>query len=487
MENSKNNFRKFLRDMSIVFSTDIFLKLKAFIIIPIITRMMGVTNFGLWTQINAFVTLLITILMIGIPAALIRFLPGKDKEEFDNDLVMMFTILLSSLILGCLVIYIFKDIILKIVFDNNIGVISIYLAMLLIVSRSLKTFIQIYYRSILAVKYYSLSIIIESFVGLSLLATFINIELSINSIIYSFIATDILIVIIGVVKILKSVEIRRPNFERKSIYLRFSILTLPIAISNWINNSIDRFFIGYFLGTFQMGLYSAAYSISSMVISIIASPLWIVFPTMINNLWNAGEEDKAKRLIERAIIYQLVVLVPIGFAFAFFGKPLFVLYLSNSFEESFILVGFIVVSYIFYMTSAFFETSINLIRKPEFVLVNYMGCSVFNIILNLILIRWIGTIGAAITTLLTMMSLCVLNYIRANREMNIKIKNFDVIKIFSIAGIVFPVFTIFFVGNLRSMVLMSLISITVYILLILKFKVISYNEVRFLKKSIMNK
>ena len=53
-----NPYKKFAKDVGLMSITQIILGLQAFLLLPILTKFLGATNFGIWSQIKITVSLL---------------------------------------------------------------------------------------------------------------------------------------------------------------------------------------------------------------------------------------------------------------------------------------------------------------------------------------------------------------------------------------------------------------------------------------------
>ncbi|MFA7714941.1 MAG: oligosaccharide flippase family protein, partial [Candidatus Paceibacterota bacterium] len=74
--------RKFTKDIGIVSLANLAIALKTLIFLPIITKVLGAGNYGIWIQIIAAISLATPLVTMGLPYTLVRFLAAeKDKKE----------------------------------------------------------------------------------------------------------------------------------------------------------------------------------------------------------------------------------------------------------------------------------------------------------------------------------------------------------------------------------------------------------------------
>ena len=95
----ENSYQRFAKDVLIVGIAHGLEALSGIILIPLITKTLGAQDYGIWAQVQVAVNLVLVFAGLGLPAAIIRFLPAKtDKreiqEEFYSALGVLFLIAL---------------------------------------------------------------------------------------------------------------------------------------------------------------------------------------------------------------------------------------------------------------------------------------------------------------------------------------------------------------------------------------------------------
>ena len=76
------SYSKFAKHVFLVGSVNLLGVLQSIVFLPIITKILGVQDYGVWTQLKITLSLLVPFTFLGLNDALIRFLPGaKDREE----------------------------------------------------------------------------------------------------------------------------------------------------------------------------------------------------------------------------------------------------------------------------------------------------------------------------------------------------------------------------------------------------------------------
>ena len=96
---------KFWRNAKTIGISEIILKSKAIIMMPLVTKYFGTIDYGIWSQVTIIIALFSPLVFLGSENALCLFLPGKPIKEqqkiFSGWIIFGF---ITSLIIGLLVI-----------------------------------------------------------------------------------------------------------------------------------------------------------------------------------------------------------------------------------------------------------------------------------------------------------------------------------------------------------------------------------------------
>ena len=73
--------------------------------------------------------------------------------------------------------------------------------------------------------------------------------------------------------------------------------------------------------------------------------------------------------------------------------------LSNNYSKGFDIIFWVAISYLFITVSYIFETIFYVEHKTKVILLSNILCAIINIVLNLLLVRYIGLYGAVIAVI----------------------------------------------------------------------------------------
>ena len=101
--------RKFTKDIGIVSLANLAIALKTLIFLPIITKVLGAGNYGIWIQIIAAISLATPLVTMGLPYTLVRFLAAeKDKKEIQDGIYSVAAIVLTSALIVSAILLFFS-------------------------------------------------------------------------------------------------------------------------------------------------------------------------------------------------------------------------------------------------------------------------------------------------------------------------------------------------------------------------------------------
>jgi len=195
--------------------------------------------------------------------------------------------------------------------------------------------------------------------------------------------------------------------------LFFGVPLIPHALSGWITTYVDRFFIANMVGMADVGIYSVAYQIGS-IIGILASSFNQAWTPFLFKKLSQGNQDSKTTIVKLTYCY-FVVIIFLTALLSLTAPFIISFFLGDEFEQAtryvpWIAAGYsatgmyyMVVNYIFYA------------KKTYYLAVITLSAALINILLNFIFISRNGTIGAAQATTITSLIIFVSTWFLSNR------------------------------------------------------------------------
>jgi O-antigen/teichoic acid export membrane protein len=394
-------FRTFAKSVAVSASVQILLKMKGLILMPILTKTLGVVNYGVWAQVSVICSLVSPLAMMGLPNGLFRYLPGRDGSSVQREYYSVTFIVFLSTLSWCLLIWLLAEKISVSFLDNANNAVFVRLAGVSVVLSALQYVFMSYFRLFAKAKTYSALTLLEAFAAPVLIGLAVYSGYGLLGAVVTGISCSLCMVLVTAAIVLKSQGIARPDFVGMRKYFTYGLPLIPTGWFLWVTNSSDRLFISHYCGVKDLGVYSLVYSLGQFLVGFIFDAIFLFFSPMVVRLWNEGKTDKAREMIEYTIKYGLMLAIPAVFGFCALGKPLLLLLATEDFAQGVVVIPFVGLGYVFFMLSAFYEVVIGLIEKTKIVPIVFGSCAALNLLLNVLLIPRLGMVGAALATALS--------------------------------------------------------------------------------------
>jgi len=183
----------------------------------------------------------------------------------------------------------------------------------------------------------------------------------------------------------------------------------------------DRIFIDVMLGAEEVGLYSAGYDLTQYTIAVVASIVHLAaFPIILKAYENEGEE-KTKRLLSISIRLLLLVMVPVTLGFIAVKEEISGIFLGNAFSStSMMLIPLLSFSVLLStIKSYYFDYAFQITKTTWLQTLPPMLAAVCNCVLNYLMIRGMGLIGAAYATLISYAIYLTLTVVLSKKVFNL--------------------------------------------------------------------
>jgi O-antigen/teichoic acid export membrane protein len=206
----------------------------------------------------------------------------------------------------------------------------------------------------------------------------------------------------------------------KSMMKRAFLYSLPLVphyVSHWVLSSADRFLLERMMSLSDVGVYNVGYQLG-MGMSLIASAGNNAVVPLFGNLDTTDGQDIKK--VAKVFTYYMGVVLFLGLCIALFGEELIVIATPPEYHDAGNVVPWVVLGYVL---MALYYSPTNLLTITEgrshVVGVATATGAVMNIVLNIFFIPIIGIYGAAMTTTATYLVMFVGVYFIASRRYSV--------------------------------------------------------------------
>lgn len=238
------------------------------------------------------------------------------------------------------------------------------------------------------------------------------------------------------------------------------ILFIPV-IAMKIYKVMDKTMIGVLSNVTEVGYYANADGIINIPMGIIIALGTVMLPRLSNMISN-GDKENANKLLLKTVKFAIFMAVPIMFGILGIGKDFSIVFLGKEFAKTGTILQLLSVTILF-MTIANVLRTQYLIpnnQDKQYIIAIVAG-AVVNLILNSILIKPYGSIGACAGTILAEFTVMVLHVWFTNKQIPIVKKIFEEKWIFFKGIIMFIV--VYLIGRINFNVSIGTTDIGIYI------------------------
>lgn len=406
--------KEFIKNTLILFVGKFATQFTSFLLIPLFTHYLISDDYGWVDLLQTYITLFVPILTLRMDSALFRFLVDKRNDEkgkanIISNVIFITAVGLSITILISICLYIFIDI--------RYFVLTIINLIVMMISN---VFLQIL-RGLGKNKEYSIASCIAG-----ILTLIVNILLIVvckygaGSILVSATMANLAVIIyISIIaKIFKYLSIKQIDKKILKQLLNYSVPMIPNSLSWWIVNVSDRTIITLFLGAAFNGIYSISCKFSNLLNSVysIFNMSWQETASLHINDSDRDEfySDMIMKLFSLFACLSLLInaMLPIFFN----------LLIGNEYISSYNYIPILLYANTWnIMISLIGGIYIALKRTKEIANTTIMS-AIINIIVNFVLIKFIGLYAAAISTLIAYVSMSFYRYFDLKKYVKLSLK-----------------------------------------------------------------
>lgn len=404
MPNSTRTYQKFTKDTIIVGITQLSLSLRGLILLPVITKLLGAANYGIWVQVGISLSLVAGFCGVG-SFAFMRFFAGEtNKEKIRNGFFSLLIFIFSLSCLVALIIFFFATPLAESLFGGREATNIVRLSALILPFFAVNSLFLFFFRTFRKMKLYGLLLLVQSYAEMGIAILLILTGRGIFGVVLAMLITYLASELGMLFLIIREVGFGFPpisSFVKMKDYLRFDIPYIPSNLCLWIANTSDRYVIAIFLGIAATGIYSAGYTLGALTM-LYLGPLNIVLVPALAHLYDNNQIQDVKIHLTYSLKYFLLLAIPSAAGLSLLAKPILQVLTTPEFAAAgSTVVPFVAASMILRGASGIITQPINLVKRTGILGIAWGIAAALNLGLNLFLIpRW-GIVAAAITTLLS--------------------------------------------------------------------------------------
>ena len=391
-------------------------KILSFLLMPFITKVMGTGEYGAADLVQQTANVLIPVVTLAVNSAALRFALDKAADKR-----AVFTTGIRTTFVGFAIFLVFIPVFPLIkVNDFVLGDYTLLIYLFVLVS-SMRQLCQQFVRGCGHVRLFAIDGILATATNLGFTLLYLGVfHWGVTGYVMSIITSDALSVLFlfwrgrlaGQIKWKGNNPIVRKNM------LKYCIPLIPTIILWWIINVSNRYLVTYFIGLDANGLYTAASKIPNFV---------VMFSSIFIDAWQLSavdeydSEDRAKFFTNIFRIYSGGVFT-VASALILFDQFITTILVSDSYYTSWEYVPVLIIATTFSCLVNFLASIYMAEKKSVMSMVTAMLGAVMNVVVSLILIPRIGTVGAAVGTAVSFITVFVARVINTRKYVKIDFK-----------------------------------------------------------------
>ncbi len=386
-------------------------KILVFLLTPFYTSVLTSEQFGVGDLINKTANLLIPIITLGIVNSIIRF--GLDKSVRKDDVLSTGLVVIIG---GYLVLLPFYPLVSKISLIEGYS----YLVYAFVLTSAMRSLFSQFVRVRGYVRLYALDGIVSTATTILFNILFLTVfHLGVVGYVLATICADalsalMLFFIAGLHRYIKFQGISR---RIAADMLKYSIPLIPNMMFWWITNSSDTFIVGYMINTSSSGLMNLAYKIPT-IITLVA--------TFFLDAWQMSavteEKEREKFFTKVFKAYSSIVFIAasgIILCSRFLMYLLTIIAKDPAYDTAWKYVPYLVLGTSFSCLVTFLGSVYTVEKKSVQSMVTMAAGALANVVLNVLLIPYMGINGAALGTFLSYGLVFVLRTVNTRRYIKI--------------------------------------------------------------------
>ncbi len=386
-------------------------KILSFVLIPIYTSVLSTAEYGTFDVYSTVVSLLIPILTQNITSAVMRFCldDGYDKK-------IVFSIgcrrVIVSIVIFCMIVGL----------NYITGVLPIFrqypgYMITLFVGTALYGLFSQYARGLEFVKDVAVAGAINTATLLGFNVLFL---VAIDCGLQGYFLAHILAYIIPSIYFFIRLKVWRCISKERHLNIKEEMFNYsrPLVLNTvswWINNMSDRYIVTWFCGVGANGIYSVAYKIPS-ILNIVQN--------IFNEAWTISavkESEDGSHFYSNIYRVYNCGMVMVATILITMDKIIADILFANEFYLAWQYAPFLMLSVVFGSMSGVFGGVFSAFKKSDDFAKSTIIGAIVNIVFNLILVKCLGPIGAAISTLIAYIVVWAIRYRMVNSIIKLNI------------------------------------------------------------------
>ena len=386
MDQDLRNLRK---NTAIIAVATIGSKGVTFILAPLYSHFLSTAEYGVMDILSTTISLLFPILCFDIFEATFRYTSDKKYESqkvLNTSLLCCLPVCILSFFLTILGIHVLKT--------TNYYYLSIPFCVCLY---SLTSVLAQYLRGKQKILEFAFSGVVSA-VSLLALTLFFMIVMHMGLIgwVYANCISKIIELIYLFIADKNYSNISLKKYDKKYLkeFMVYALPLMPTATMWWIMNMSDRYVLALLLGVSATGIYAVSAKIPS-ILSVFENVFYQAWQT---TAINRAEDENRDSIFSNVFQNYLIVMIIGLLGLLTISKPLVIWLFDKSYHEAWIYMPVLIIGVVIHALSGNLGSLYAVYKRTKGALISTFLGAIINIVLNFLIVPFVGIMGAALTT-----------------------------------------------------------------------------------------
>ncbi len=367
-------------------------------LVPVYTRAFAPADFGIVALITTSIGLLSTVFVLGLDNASARWYYDSEEIEQRKSVISgWFWCQFAASLLATLIVTIFAPSISFLLFESadyaHIVRIAIWLLPLGTFGRVVGNWLRYQRRAVLTTIFFT----IVSIATIGLVILFVVVwKLGLRGLYWGHTSAGILTAVGAALLLRAWISPRNLSCKTTKAMLRFGAPLAVAGVASWIVASSDRFYLQYFFGLDEVGIYAIAVAYASVVGLLTGAFQMAWGPFALSIL----QESNAREVYGRVLSLYALVGSLVGVAMSLFSPYILIVFTTPPYYPAASNIPWLVFSNLAIGTTYIAVLGTTITKKSAPIAASIIIASILNTALNFLLIPQLGRNGAAIATFL---------------------------------------------------------------------------------------
>jgi len=421
-----------------------------FILIPLYTNLLTTAEYGSLELLNKISNILILVIFMGSRQAYIRYFFDKNTTEWQQQVTgTMIIFCCVGSIVTCSVFILFRNIIVKYIFQNEID------ALLIVLLLAWIPFEMVFNigMSLLQIKLQSKLYVIIHFFKL-LFYVGINIYLlyykgyGVEGVLISQLIVSGVISLIFLIYLITWSKLKFSN-EIMLNLVRFGLPYLPAGFFMYLVSNADRYFISQFDSFSSLGIYALAFKIGMTGTMLFVGPFLKVWSPF---LYKHHDHEHGPQIISEVFMLFTAFNLMLALGISVYAPYFMPLISGDEFRESINFIPIICLTSVFYGMHHLADAGILISKQTKYKPFIFGISAVVAIVGNFIFVPFYGAYGAAFVGCFSYFTMLVMTTLISRRFYYFHISLAKILFIFILAVITYFV-SMYISENLENLLL----------------------------------